>query len=120
MKEFSVIQRIKELCEARDWTCYRLAKESGIPYSTLNTMMNKSNTPSIPTLSRLCDGFGITLAQFFSDRDESVVFSSEQKALIAMWNDLNPKGKQLATVYIQGLLDMQRTFGIKSSQDIAL
>ncbi len=113
MQEIFVIERIKELCEARSWTYYRLAKESGIPYSTLNTMMNKSNSPSIPTLSRICDGFGITLAQFFSDHDESVLFTSEQRAHIVMWDELTPQGKQLADTYIQGLLDMQRTLNTK-------
>lgn len=110
MQEFSVIERIKELCKARSWTYYRLAKESGITYSTLNTMINKDNLPSIPTLSKICNGFGITLAQFFSDRDESVIFTPEQKAHLALWDELNPQGKSLADIYIQGLLAMQRIY----------
>ncbi len=114
MMEKSVIGRINELCKARSWTYYRLAKESGITYSTLNSMMNKKNLPSIPTLSRICGGFGITLAQFFSDRDESVVFTSEQKAHMALWDALNQQGKKLADSYMQGLLDMQRTFDTSS------
>lgn len=114
MQETSVIQRIKELCEARSWTYYRLAKESGITYSTLNTMLNKSNMPSIPTLFRICEGFGITLAQFFSERDETVVLTGEQKAHLAMWSELNPQGKRLADTYIQGLLDMQRNYDINT------
>ena len=35
MQNFAVIARIQELCNARGWTYYRLAKESGITYSTL-------------------------------------------------------------------------------------
>lgn len=50
MQNFAVIARIQELCNARGWTYYRLAKESGITYSTLSTMLNKENMPSIPTL----------------------------------------------------------------------
>ena len=34
MQEFDVVARIQELCQARSWTYYRLAKASGIPYST--------------------------------------------------------------------------------------
>jgi len=116
MQEISVIERIKELCAARSWTFYKLAKESGITYSTLNTMMNRSNSPSIPTLSRICDGFGITLSQFFSDHDEFVTFTPEQRTHLAMWDKLNPQGKQLADTYIQGLLDMQQTFDTFSSR----
>lgn len=43
MQNFAVIARIQELCNARGWTYYRLAKESGITYSTLSTMLNKEN-----------------------------------------------------------------------------
>ncbi len=108
MQEFPVIERIKELCEARSWTYYRLAKESGIAYSTLNTMLNKTMSPSIPTLEKICLGFGITMSQFFSDRDESVFLSEDDKEHLAVWTQLNIHAKKLATSYISGLLDMQK------------
>ena len=109
MQESAVINRIKTLCAARSWSYYRLAKESGITYSTLNTMLTKTHSPSIATLSRICDGFGITLAQFFSEQDESVLFTLEQKDHLALYNELNEQGKLLADAYIQGLLDMQHS-----------
>ena len=62
----NVNARIKELCEERGFSYYELAKRSEIPYSTLNTMMLKENQPSLPTLKKLCNGFGITLLQFFN------------------------------------------------------
>ena len=77
MAEFDVAARIQELCQSRSWTYYRLAKASGIPYSTLSTMIHKTNVPSIPSLTKICDGFGITLAQFFSDQDESVKLTND-------------------------------------------
>ena len=69
MVEFDVVARIQELCQSRSWTYYRLAKASGIPYSTLSTMLHKTNVPSVPSLMKICEGFGITLAQFFSDQE---------------------------------------------------
>lgn len=107
MEECNVINRIRELCDARAWTTYRLAKESGITYSTLNTMLNKSHAPSIATLSRICGGFGITLAQFFSEVDETVFLSPEQKTHLSHWNALSDQGKKLADTYIQALLDSE-------------
>ncbi|MGN1031072.1 MAG: helix-turn-helix domain-containing protein [Butyricicoccaceae bacterium] len=65
MSEFDAVERIHALCQARSWSYYKLAQKSGIPYSTLNTMLRKTNAPSLPSLSKICDGFGITLAQFF-------------------------------------------------------
>ena len=72
MQEFDVVARIQELCQARSWTYYRLAKASGIPYSTLSTMLHKTNVPSVPSLLKICNGFKITLAQFFSTQDATV------------------------------------------------
>ncbi len=117
MQEIDVIARIQALCKARGWTAYRLAKESGMTYSTLNTILNKTKSPSLPTILRLCEGFGITLAQFFSDQDESVFFTSEQKAHMNCWEQLSPQGKQLAGSYIQGLLDMQQFSDEKEKKD---
>ena len=70
MRDTDVIQHIQDLCKERNWSYYRLAKESDIPYSTLNNMMNRTNIPTIPTLQKLCDGFGITLSDFFQDQME--------------------------------------------------
>lgn len=108
MQEFSAINRIKELCQVRSWTYYRLAKESGIAYSTLNSMLSKTTSPSIPTLERICDGFGITLSQFFSDHDDSVFLSSDTKSHLALWEQLDERSKELGTAYISGLLDLQQ------------
>lgn len=66
MRDKDVIQHIQDLCKERSWTYYRLAKEADIPYSTLNNMVNRTNIPTIPTLQKLCDAFGITLAISFS------------------------------------------------------
>ncbi len=78
MVEFDVVARIQELCQSRSWTYYRLAKASGIPYSTLSTMLHKTNVPSVPSLMKICEGFGITLAQFFSDQDESAKLTGKR------------------------------------------
>ena len=71
MRDTDVIQHIQDLCRERDWSYYRLAKESDIPYSTLNNMINRTNIPTIPTLQKLCDGFGITLSDFFTENSGS-------------------------------------------------
>ena len=47
MRDTDVIQHIQDLCRERDWSYYRLAKESDIPYSTLNNMINRTNIPTI-------------------------------------------------------------------------
>ena len=107
MNDFDVIERINELCKARSWTYYRLAKESDIPYSTLNTMLHKTYVPTVPSLMKLCDGFGITIAQFFSDQDETVLLTKKQKECLAQWDRLDTHSQELALAYMDGLAARQ-------------
>ena len=48
-EETYVLDRIRYLCRQRNLSCYELAKRSGIPYSTLNTLLLKETQPSLPT-----------------------------------------------------------------------
>lgn len=96
--------RIRKLCSERSWSVYRLAKESGITYSTLSTMLNQENVPTLPTLAKLCEGFGITLAQFFDDEDDKMVLSPEQKHHLERWNMLSPEEQHDMERYIDYLL----------------
>ena len=107
MQEFDVINRIKELCHSRSWTYYRLAKESGITYSTLSTMMNKTTSPSIQTLLKICNGFDITLADFFDESSANAILSKSEKNLLIEWNKLNDLNKQNLEIYIQFLISLQ-------------
>lgn len=108
MQEFAVTARIQELCRARGWTYYRLAKQSGITYSTLNTMLNKEKQPSLQTLEKLCMGFGITLCQFFADDNGWAELTAEQKAHLAQWDTLSAENKLAAERYIAYLRDAQQ------------
>ena len=114
MNDFDVMVRIRELCEARSWTYYRLAKESGIPYSTLNTMLHKTYVPTVPSLMKICDGFGITLSQFFLEDDEQAMLTKNQKECLKHWDKLDQQSKRLALVYMEGLAARQ---GNKDNQD---
>lgn len=107
MQEIDIIPRIKILCAARSWTIYRLAKESGITYSTLCTMLHKATAPSIPTLIKICDGFGITLAQFFDQDNDFTQMTPEQIQHLKQWDSLDIKNKQSVEKYITFLLSEQ-------------
>jgi transcriptional regulator with XRE-family HTH domain len=107
MQESDVIDRIKAICEARSWTFYRLAKESGITYSTLCTMLHKSTSPSMSTLIKICNGFGISLAEFFDGNNSHAVLSDAQKEHLKLWNSLSAENQMVATNYIRFLLSEQ-------------
>ena len=105
--EFDVMARIKELCDARSWSVYRLAKESNINHAALNTMMRRTSIPSIPSLEKICKGFGITLAQFFSLDDKTASFTEQQKECLTRWDRLDSHSQELALAYMDGLADRQ-------------
>ncbi len=64
----AVRQRIKYYLEKNHMTIWKLFKASGIPRSTICSFMN-GNTELIKldTLLHICEGFNITLIDFFSD-----------------------------------------------------
>lgn len=104
MKDTDIIKHIETLCKDRGWSLYKLSKESGIPYSTLNNMMHRTNIPSVPTLQKICNGFGISLSDFFADPKEPRQLNEQQRKLLDDFDELNLEGKRLATAYISGLL----------------
>ncbi len=66
----TVKNRILRLCEEKNMTIYRLSLESGIaPSSIKNILYGKSKNPGIVTLKMLCDGFEISLSDFFNTED---------------------------------------------------
>lgn len=107
MPEFDVVKRIRDICGEYSWTYYRLAKESGITYSTLNAMMKKGTIPSVPTLEKICGGFGISLSQFFSEDDTVAALTEGEKQYLMNWNDLTEENKACADKFVLFLLHQQ-------------
>ncbi len=76
MDTYSTVKnRLLHLLEQNNMSIHALALRSGVAPSTIkNILYGKSKNPGIVTLKMLCDGFGISLLQFF-DTDE---FSSTE------------------------------------------
>ena len=61
-----IAARVKELCEKYHVSKYRLAQLTGMSQTAVGNIMKMESIPTIPTLEKICDAFGITLAQFFA------------------------------------------------------
>jgi len=62
----AVAQRILELCRERNIAVNALANISGVSPSTIYSMLNqKSQNPGVVSIKKICDGFEITVRQFF-------------------------------------------------------
>jgi len=62
----AISKRIKELCKEQGLTQYALSQKSGVPQSTLSTIIN-CTFPSMKMriIYEICEGFEITLKDFF-------------------------------------------------------
>ena len=90
-----VIKRVDKLMEERHWSDYKLAAKSGLSSSTIANIHRRNTIPSIATLEAICSAFGLTLSQFFTDDNQTVQLSKEQKDLFDRWITLTEKQKQL-------------------------
>ncbi len=65
----AVAYRIKELMEERGITQYQLYLKTGVPQSTLSTIL-KCSYPSMKLriIYEICDGLGISLYDFFGSK----------------------------------------------------
>ena len=63
----AVKNRLLVLCEEKRMSIHKLATESAVPPSTIkNILYGKSQNPGVVTLKMLCDGLGISIAEFFA------------------------------------------------------
>lgn len=74
--------------ESRGWSEYQLAERSGLPQSTISSWYRKNMVPTIPSLEKICDAFGITLSQLLSEEDAPVSLTASQKQLLEKWSRL--------------------------------
>ena len=80
--------------ETRGWSEYQLAEHSGLPQSTISSWYRKNLIPTIPSLQKICDAFGITLSQLFADENDVVSLTDSQKQLLKHWSRLSQEQQQ--------------------------
>lgn len=63
----AIAQRIRQLCAERNLTPNGISNLSAVPQATVKSILNgESKNPGTVTIKKLCDGFEITLGEFFS------------------------------------------------------
>lgn len=62
-----VKNRIRQLCKEHGLTPNGISNLAAIPQATVKSILNgESKNPGTVTIKKLCDGFEITLGEFFS------------------------------------------------------
>ena len=63
----AIANRIRQLCKERGLTPNGISNLSAVPQATVKSILNgESKNPGTVTIKKLCDGFEITLGEFFS------------------------------------------------------
>lgn len=70
MDNEAVLKKIEEINKSKEWSMYKLSKESGIAQSTLSSLFGRRANISLPKLGRICQAYGLKMSDFFSLLEE--------------------------------------------------
>ena len=99
----NVLEKVKRLQEERGWSTYKLAYEAGLTQSTLSNMFTRGTCPTVDTLEKICDAFGISIAEFFEEDDRKAHVSKEELELLRKYRALTDKEKDAVKSMIDAL-----------------
>ena len=64
-----IAQKIKELCNARGTTPYKVAVQAGLSTSTVSCFLSGKTIPKLDTMLMLCNSLGISITDIFDERE---------------------------------------------------
>ena len=99
----NVLEKIKNMQKERGWSTYKLALESSLTQSTLSNMFSRGTCPTVDTLEKICDAFGITLSDFFEENDRKTHVSRDELELLRKYRALSDKEKDAVKSMINAL-----------------
>lgn len=99
----NIQDRLHQLMCERNWTNYKLAKKSGLSETTVINLFKRNNAPTFSTLEAICFAFGITLVQFFTEGNEGIPLTEEEKMLLIKWSTLTEKQKDILFEVIRNI-----------------
>ena len=91
-------KRLKQLREAKEFSIYRLSKDSDISQGHISDLENGKNQPTIETLKKLLTPMGITLSEFFNEDGEVTVLNDREKEIVTSFRTMNDENASLVSV----------------------
>ena len=98
-----VLGRVDELCAERGWSHYTLAKEAKMATSSVYNMFKRKTIRKVETLEKVCDGFQITLGEFFSPEDRRGDLTVDDRLLLEVVHRLPQAERRVLKAYADGL-----------------
>lgn len=105
---YYVADRIKELCEKRNKSLYRLSKDTELTQTALGNIIKQKSFPTLDTIEKISSAFHMTVAQFLVRDNDSMELTEGQKNLLEMWNELDEDRKDIVVTVTRELLNKQK------------
>lgn len=91
----AIARNTRELRTERQWSLDQLAVRSGVSKGMLVQIEQSRTNPSIATLCRVADAFGVTLAQLVELSDGSTVRVVDPAEVVRLWSGAEGSGGDL-------------------------
>lgn len=95
-----IIKRINDLLGAKDWSIHQLSLECDVPRSTLYRIMAHELSPTFAQIEKICDAFGITVNEFFS---EGITPHGDEVILLSGYRKLATESKKMLRYIIENM-----------------
>ena len=77
----NTLERIDQLRNERGWSINYLAMEAMLTQSTINNLYVRKTEPKLSTLRSICNAFGISLSEFFTENLQEEKTSPENELI---------------------------------------
>ena len=107
-----IAQTFKQICEDRGTTPYKIAKKAGLSSSTVSGFLNGRTNPRIDTMMILCNQLGVSITDFFDERELAKLQTREEVNLIEAYRRLETPKKELLFIYLKMLAQYSESLEI--------
>lgn len=103
----TVRQRLLEYLENKKITIYQFAKQSGIPQSTIRSIVQKEDYEVREgNIHKICEGMGIRPYEMFQEEEDEIVFlHQEEIPVIEKYRKLHREDKFRVQGYVDALIE---------------
>lgn len=98
----AIARNTRDLRTDRQWTLDLLATRSGVSKGMLVQIEQARTNPSIGTLCRVADAFGVTLAQLVEQGEDAAVRVVDPDQVVRLWHGIEGSGGDLLVDTLRG------------------
>lgn len=98
-----LIERIDRLRVEQNMTMYQLASKATLSKNTVKGIYRQDRFPNLQTLLRLCEAFGLSLAEFFSYESRGMEYSKQEVELMRLFKALGETEREIVVRLVEVL-----------------